>query len=101
MSRIREALIFDNDDDRRAWFSTLTPEEQAAVIKDAHEVADRFAKALKPIVEQFINLAQEIQSGIMKAWVSNAPSFTELLVQFEQANPKPRNNKRGKRQKRY
>ena len=54
MSRLREVFVFRTDEECIEWFQSLTPEEQAEVIKDVTEFIENIKKALKPIYDAFI-----------------------------------------------
>lgn len=51
MSRIKESLVFKNDEERMEWFHSLTPDEQAEVAKEAGEIVDKFIEAFRPVAE--------------------------------------------------
>lgn len=93
MSRIREALVFDNDNDRLAWFNALTPEEQADVIKEAQAISAHLEECIQPIRDAILLWGEQIGKIFQ--------GLQEILFRALEPNAKPRNNKRGKRRKRY
>jgi hypothetical protein len=60
MSRIKEALVFKSDEERMEWFQSLSPDEQAEVVKEAKEIVDNVIKAFLPVAEELGTVAEEL-----------------------------------------
>lgn len=54
MSRLREALVFRTDDERLAWFSSLTLDEQAEVMSDVKQIIRIASLAFQQMSEQIM-----------------------------------------------
>lgn len=67
MSRIAEALAFDTDEERLAWFYSLSEKERADVVNDAREMADKFIVAFMPVADVMREFCERAGSILQKA----------------------------------
>jgi uncharacterized coiled-coil DUF342 family protein len=65
MSRIQEAMVFKTDEERLAWFNSLTPDERSEVVNQAQEIANT--------ISEVVNQAQEIANTII-VWKLSRPN---------------------------
>jgi hypothetical protein len=60
MSRIKEILAFQTDEERMAWFNSLSADEQAEVLKEAREISDRLIEAFRPLTEALARIYKSV-----------------------------------------
>ena len=54
MSRLKEALVFKTDEERLAWFQSISPEDQEEIVKELNEITDKVNEAFRPVTEALV-----------------------------------------------